>query len=95
MNGLPIHNNNMSFIKKSGKSIYLKATIDIILERLFHNSKNRPLIRNMTKKHLKEYTIKELNKREKIYSMADYTIDTSSLSEKDVLRKINSLIISF
>ena len=49
----------------------------------------------MTKKNLREYTTKELNKREKIYSMADYTIDTSYLSKREILRKIDSLIISF
>lgn len=93
--GLPIYNNNMSFIKKSGKSIYLKATNNIIFKRLFKNLKKRPLINNMKKEHLNEFIKAELTKREKIYSMADYTIDISNLSKKDILRKINSLIISF
>tara|TARA_B100000214_G_scaffold230726_1_gene168196 strand:+ start:184 stop:690 length:507 start_codon:yes stop_codon:yes gene_type:complete len=93
--GLPIYNNNMSFIKNSGKSIYLKATNKKLFERLVDNFKKRPLIKNMTKKHLNKFIKEELTKREKIYSMADYTIDISDLSKKDILRKINSLIISF
>ena len=36
----------------------------------------------------------ELIKREKIYKMADYIIDTNNLSEKDVLQKINRLLIT-
>ena len=49
----------------------------------------------MKKEHLNEFIKVELTKREKIYSMADYTIDTSYLSKKDVLRKINSHTIPF
>lgn len=92
--GLPTHNNNMDFIKESGLSIYLKASKDKILERLYSDYKKRPLIQNKSEKDLKEFIKKTLAKREKFYLMADYTIDTTNLSVRDVLRKIDSLRIS-
>lgn len=93
--GLPIYNNNMDFINKSGKSIYLKASSTEIFVRLSYNLNNRPLIMNKNKLELKQFIQQELRERERFYLKADYTIDTSNLSEKDVLRKINSLPLSF
>ena len=92
--GLPVYNNNMNLIKKSGVSIYLKASEDEIFIRLSNNSENRPLIQKKSDEDLRDFIKETLGKREKFYAMADYTIDTSNLSEKDVLRKINSLSLS-
>ena len=89
--GLPGYNNNMDFIKKSGVSIYLKASEDEIFIRLSNNCKNKPLIRNKSDEDLRDFIKETLTEREKFYSMANYTIETSNLSEKAVLRKINSL----
>ena len=92
--GLPIFHNNMKVIKKSGVSIYLKASEGEIFIRLSNPPKIRPLLQNKSDKDLRIFIKETLIQREKFYSMADYTIDTSNLSEKDVLRKINSLPIS-
>jgi shikimate kinase len=92
--GLPFYNNNMNFIKKSGISIYLKASEEEIFNRLFNRPKKRPLIKNKSDKDLKDFIKNTLAQREKFYLMADHIIDTSNLSEKGVLRKINSLLIS-
>tara|TARA_B100001250_G_C19405692_1_gene616743 strand:+ start:165 stop:671 length:507 start_codon:yes stop_codon:yes gene_type:complete len=92
--GLPIYNNNMSFIKKSGISIYLKVSVEELLNRLLNNSNNRPLIKYRSNNNLRNFIQEEIKKREKFYSMANYTINTSKLSQEDILRKINSLIFS-
>ncbi len=92
--GLPAYNNNMKFIKKSGFSIYLKASEDQIFNRLSNNSKNRPLVKSKSDEDLRVYIKETLYEREKFYNLADYTIDTSCLLEKDVLREINSLPIT-
>ena len=90
--GLPIYNNNMSFIKKSGLSIYLKASVEELFNRLLNNTNNRPLIKYRSKNNLKKFIQQEIKKREKFYSIANYTIDTSKLSKEDVLRQINTFI---
>ena len=92
--GLPVYNNNMNFIKKSGVSIYLKACEEEIFNRLSKSSENRPLIQNKSDKDLRSFIKETLAKREKFYAMADYTIDTNNLSEKEVLGKINSLLFT-
>ena len=90
--GLPIYNNNMSFIKKSGLSIYLKASVEELFNRLLNNTNNRPLIKYRSKNNLKKFIQQEIKKREKFYSIANYTIDTSKLSKEDVLRQINTFV---
>jgi len=94
--GLPIYNNNMKFIKKSGSSIYLKASANELFIRISNNlkNKNRPLIQNKSNEDLKEFIKNKLVEREKFYLMADYTIDTSYLSKEDVLQKINALSLA-
>jgi len=92
--GLPIYNNNMNIIKRSGISIYLKASEDEIFMRLSKSLKKRPLIADGSTKNVKKNIIKKtLSERERFYAMADYIIDTNNASETDVLRKINSLPI--
>ena len=92
--GLPIFNNNLHFIKKTGISVYLKASRNELIKRLSLNTKHRPLIQKKSNEELKEFIDLELMKREKTYKMADYIIDTNNLSEKDVLQKINRLLLT-
>ena len=89
--GLPIYNNNMDFIKKTGVSIYLKASKQEIFNRINNNFSRRPLLINKSNKEIKHYIQNTLVKREKFYEMADYIVDTSDLSKKDVLREIDTL----
>lgn len=93
--GLPFYNNNMYFIKKSGVSIYLKASKEEIFVRLEKDYKTRPLLQNKSIKALKEFINEKLIEREKFYKKANHTIDTTNLSIEEVLRKIDSLAIPF
>ena len=93
--GLPFYNNNMYFIKKSGLSIYLKASKEEIFVRLEKDYKTRPLLQNKSIKALKEFINEKLIEREKFYNKANHTIDTTNLSIEEVLRKIDTLAMPF
>ena len=93
--GLPIFNRNMQYINENGKSIYLKSNASTIFSRVKRNIKFRPNLIKIKPNNLIEYIEKNLVKREKIYSRAHFTIDTSDLSINEVLRKIDALPISF
>ena len=84
----------MDFIKATGSSIYLKASKESIFNRLSGNLKTRPLVKGKTPQELKNFIKTNLKKREIYYRLADYTINTSGLSEQEVLAKINRLIFS-
>ena len=75
---------NMAIIRSIGVSIYLKAGIEKIFERVSRNNK-RPLLQ--TENPLQ--TIQDMmEKREGIYSQADHIIDTNSLSMGHIVSKI-------
>jgi len=92
--GLPAHNNNIEYLKHKGIVIYLKASTETLIKRLEKNKNKRPLISKLTNDKLLEFIRKILKEREKTYKQADYTIETDNKTVKEVLREINSLLLT-
>ena len=92
--GLPAHNNNIEYLKQKGTVIYLKASTETLIKRLEKNKNKRPLISNLTTDKRLEFIRKILKEREKTYKQADYTIETDNKTVKEVLREINSLLLT-
>ena len=92
--GLPAHNNNIEYLKHKGTVIYLKASTETLIKRLEKNKNKRPLISNLTNEKRLEFIRKILKKREITYKKADYTIETDNKTVKEVLREINSLLLT-
>ena len=93
--GIPIFNNNMQYIKKTGISIYLKDSVNSLLDKLKNVQKEKPLIKKLNRSELKKYIELELIEREKIYKTATYTINIQNKSIQEILREINPLISTF
>ena len=92
--GLPAHNNNIEYLKYNGTVIYLKASTETLIKRLEKNKNKRPLISKLTNDKLLEFIRKILKEREETYKQADYTIETDNKTVKEVLREINSLLLT-
>ena len=92
--GLPAHNNNIEYLKHKGTVIFLKASTETLIKRLEKNKNKRPLISKLTNDKLLEFIRKILKEREKTYKQADYTIETDNKTVKEVLREINSLLLT-
>ncbi len=92
--GLPAHNNNIEYLKHKGTVIYLKASTETLIKRLEKNKNKRPLISNLTNEKRLEFIRKILKEREETYKQADYTIETDNKTVKEVLREINSLLLT-
>ena len=92
--GLTAHNNNIEYLKHKGTVIYLKASTETLIKRLEKNKNKRPLISNLTNVKRLEFIRKILKEREKTYKQADYTIETDNKTVKEVLREINSLLLT-
>ena len=88
--GMPCFNNNIETLNKHGKTIYLDYDIETLYLRLKKDN-NRPLLNN---KSLKKNIQKTLNTRKEIYNKCNYTILCKNLNQDEILREINSLIIS-
>ena len=92
--GLTAHNNNIEYLKHKGTVIYLKASTETLIKRLEKNKNKRPLISKLTHDKLLEFIRKILKEREETYKQADYTIETDNKTVKEVLREINSLLLT-
>ncbi len=83
--GLPCFNGNMGKMNKAGITVYLKVSIDKIIQRI-NFSGTRPLLSGKSKEELFNYLTETLKNRELFYHRAKYIID----AEKD----INDILLS-
>ena len=53
--GTPCYYGNMELMNNNGTTVYLKMSVDTLVNRLLHAKDKRPLILNKTEKELKEF----------------------------------------
>jgi shikimate kinase len=82
--GTPCYANNHEFLQGQGiTSIYLKASVETLFNRLAHNKSKRPIVANKTEDELKEFIAKHLFDRSYYYNQAEHkvTVDGKSIDE--------------
>jgi shikimate kinase len=86
--GAVVNPENLLALKKNGTLIYLTASLDVILSRV-GSGDERPLISEGDKKD----TISSLlNEREPFYKKADFIVDTTTKSIKEVVKEILKIV---
>ena len=88
--GTPCYANNMELLKnENSTSIYLKASIETLSERLIPNKSKRPLIADKNAPEIKEFIAIHLFERSFYYNQAQYvvTVDgkTKDQTASDIL----------
>lgn len=93
--GTPCYANNMEMIRadKNVISIYLKASIGKLYNRLRTRKAARPLIAHFTDAELEEYIAKHLFERSYFYNMATHTIITEDKPNEVIVDEIKQLLI--
>ena len=82
--GAVIDQDNVNYMKRFGRILWLDASADIIYERICHDD-GRPLIRT---KSINEIKLMK-QKRDEIYSnICDYRINTDSLTTYEAAEKV-------
>lgn len=92
--GTPCYYNNMDLIHKSGDvfSIYLRAAVPFLTERLFDKKEHRPLIAAINEKpELAEFIGKHLLERSAFYNMAQQQVNIQDKTPQDIAAEILSL----
>jgi shikimate kinase len=72
--GTPCFFNNMEWMNKHGKSVYLEANTAFILSRVSHNTDKRPLLKGKQTGELETYITHVLAQREPFYSKAHHRV---------------------
>jgi shikimate kinase len=76
--GFPCFNNNMEFIRKNGKSIYLKAEPDMLIARMKESKTTRPLLADSDFESQKNKMCRLLDERKFFYEQADFMLDAKN-----------------
>ncbi|GAA3597860.1 shikimate kinase [Flavivirga amylovorans] len=89
--GTPCYSNNMDLLRNVSnvKSIYLKASIPTLVERLKNEKSTRPLIAHIeTDELLAEFIGKHLFERSQFYNLSEITITTDNKKEGDIIEEL-------
>jgi shikimate kinase len=72
--GTPCYSNNMDMLLEKSRSIYLKASVNKLFERLVTERRSRPMISTLNDEQLTEFIAKHLFERRNFYEQADTII---------------------
>jgi len=86
--GTPVYYNNMEIINHNSKSIFLRASVATLSERLSKQKEKRPLIAHISDEDLPEFIAKHLFERNAFYSKAQFSVVTDSRTPEDIVNEI-------
>lgn len=73
-------------------SIYLKASVEVILERLKHGKDKRPLVLNKSDEELKEFVAKHLFERSYFYNQTSFIVSIDNKIPEVIVDEIIKLL---
>ncbi|WP_317168095.1 shikimate kinase [Flavobacterium solisilvae] len=91
--GTPCYYENYKLLQDENViSVYLKASITMLVERLKTEKKTRPLVAQLTDEQLLEFVGKHLFERNFYYNKAKYTVEVDGKSISKISEEIISLL---
>lgn len=90
--GTPCYANNINLIIQNGISIYLKASVQTLNDRLVLERSQRPLISELSDEKLKEFIAKHLFERAPFYEKSQHTIVIDGKTSNEITAEILALI---
>ncbi|SHG81903.1 shikimate kinase [Flavobacterium defluvii] len=91
--GTPCYANNHLLLQRDDlTSIYLKASIDTLYNRLVHNKSKRPLIANMEEEEMKEFIAKHLFDRSFYYNHAQHKVVVDNRTVDETVQDILEIL---
>jgi len=92
--GTPCYYNNHELLQAEGVvSIYLKATIDTLTQRLDKEKQSRPLIAHLDTEGLREFIAKHLFDRSFYYNQATFKVTVDAKSMEEIVSEIVILLV--
>ncbi|KPE50006.1 shikimate kinase [Chryseobacterium indologenes] len=86
--GTPVYYNNMEIINHNSKSVFLRASVATLSERLSKQKEKRPLIAHISDEDLPEFIAKHLFERNIFYNKAQFSVITDSRTPEDIVNEI-------
>lgn len=90
--GAPCYADNHLFLQREDVcSIYLKASISVLVNRLKKETENRPLLENLNEEEMTEYIAKHLFDRSFYYNQCKYVVSVDGKSPEEIVAEISRL----
>ncbi|MDP4132055.1 MAG: shikimate kinase [Bacteroidota bacterium] len=77
--GTPCFFNNIKFMKRHGKVVWLNTSTQVLQQRLMKERLTRPLLRDISEPELHTYIVRKLGERKMYYEQADVTVREDEL----------------
>ncbi|CAM1362294.1 Shikimate kinase [Tenacibaculum sediminilitoris] len=92
--GTPCYAGNMDVLLscKDVKIVYLKTTINTIVDRLRNEKSQRPLVASLGEEDLKEFVAKHLFERSYFYNQATFKITVDDKNIDEIIEELNKLL---
>ena len=82
--GTPCFFDNLTWMKKVGKVIYLKAAPGFLLNNVMSEIEKRPLLKDSNASELLIFIENKLKEREPVYERAHHILDTTLLTDESL-----------
>ncbi|MFL9835497.1 shikimate kinase [Chryseobacterium terrae] len=86
--GTPVYYNNMEIINNNSKSVFLRASVSTLAERISKQKEKRPLIAKIPDEDIPEFIAKHLFERNVFYSKAQFNINTDNKNPEEIIQEI-------
>lgn len=91
--GLPAWGDNMEYMNRSGKTIYLRRSAEQIASRLSpYGRQKRPKLRGLNDEELIRFMRENMAEREPFYAKSHLVVDGEGLSDNEILNTITDWI---
>ena len=90
--GTPVYYNNMETIIQNSESIYLRTSVNNLVDRVSKNKEKRPLLARIPEPDLPEFIAKHLFERQIFYYQAKFTVSTDGKEVQNVTDEIIALL---
>lgn len=90
--GTPCYGDNLQLTKEHSTVIYLKASINTIVNRLKKGKNKRPLVAQLNDDKLTEYVAKHIFERRNFYEQAHHTINVDDFKLEELAETIQKLL---
>lgn len=92
--GTPCYAGNMDVLLSFNdvRSVYLKTSIDTVVDRLTNEKSKRPLVARLNKEEFAEFVAKHLFERSYFYNQAKYKIAVDDKSIDEIMESLQSIL---
>ena len=73
--GTPCFGDNMDFILAHGTAVYLRLSVDALVERALHSRNPRPAMRGLSPDAIRDKVERQMKEREGFYLRAQVIVD--------------------